>query len=256
MKGIVDKTKSFILQGSEKSMGKSSGIQLMNRGYISEEDLSKYMNSSEDDLLELINSREAYERSIAVRLLAILETDDNNIIILFCEKLTKENKLYTKIEICNALSIKGKMAAKVMVKYLGRIGHNQHAELPKEDFKKKSYPLPRDIISRTLAHMGKEVLPELVEVLKTNNILAIREVTDAIGFICFYEYTDYPLNDLIFCFNEKRNDDIIRWKMVRALGSFNRQSVIDILMNVKQNDAQERIKKEAERSLNIISHRT
>lgn len=230
-------------------MGKSTESQLINRGHISEKDLDNYLSKTQDELLELMNSREAYKRTIAVRLLSSLETYDNDMIILFCEKLTEENKLYTKIELCNALSIKGIKSAKVMVKYLGRIGNNQYTELPKEDFKKKSYPLPRDIISRTLAHMGKEILPELVEVLKIDNILAIREGIDAIGFICFYECTDYPLNALVNCLNEKSNDDIIRWKIVRAFGSFNRQSVIDVLMNIKENDDQQRIRKEAERSL-------
>ncbi len=237
-------------------MNRSSEIQLMNRGFILEEDLNNYMDATKDELLELINSREAYKRTIAVRLLTSLEDEDNSIITLFCEKLTKENKLYTKIAICAALSAKGSKAAKVMVKYLGRIGTNQHTELPKKNFKKKSYPLPRDIISRTLAHIGKEILPELVEVLSSSDIFKIREVIDAIGFICFYDYTDYPLNELITCLNEKINDDIIRWKVVRALGSFNGQSVIDILTNVKKNDGQERIREEAERSLSMIKDRT
>ena len=40
-----------------------------------------------------------------------------------------------------------------MVEYLGQIGNNQHKVLPTNGFNKKSYPLPRDIIARTLAHM-------------------------------------------------------------------------------------------------------
>jgi len=73
----------------------------------------------------LINSKEAYKRTISVRLLSTLNTDDDYIITLLCEKLTQEKKLYTKIEICNALSSMGTKAAKVMVKYLGKIGKNQ-----------------------------------------------------------------------------------------------------------------------------------
>lgn len=73
-----------------------------------------------------------------------------------------------------------------MFEYLGKIGNNQHKVLPSNGFNKNNYPLPRDIIARTLAHMNEVILPELLDVLKSNNILAIREVIDAIGFICFY----------------------------------------------------------------------
>ena len=56
-----------------------------------------------------------------------------------------------------------------MVEYLGQIGNNQHTVLPTNGFNKKSYPLPRDIIARTLAHMKEDILPVLMDVLKTNN---------------------------------------------------------------------------------------
>ncbi|MGM9988401.1 MAG: hypothetical protein ACI35O_14385 [Bacillaceae bacterium] len=44
----------------------------------------------------------------------------------------------------------------------------------------------RDIIARALAHVPNDILPILLKVLKTNNLVAIREMIDAIGFICFF----------------------------------------------------------------------
>lgn len=144
-----------------------------------------------------------------------------------------------------------------MVDYLGVIGDNQYKELPDKEFNKKSYPLPRDIIARTLAHMSVDVLPELIRILKTNNIIAIREAIDSIGFICFYNksYSENILNDLMTCFNEYIKDDIIRWKIVRAFESFHTKTVMDILINTMENDSKEIIRNEAKRSLGIIKSR-
>lgn len=233
-------------------MGKSSKLQLKRRGYIRESDSFAYKNLEIPELMELLNSKNPYERTIAVRLISNLMRDDDQKVALLSTKLSSENKLYTKIELCDALAKMGICAVKTMSEYLGRIGNNQYTKLPEEEFKKKSYPLPRDIISRTLAHMGKEVLPYLFEVLETGDNLAIREVIDAIGFICFYENVDYPLGHLITCFNTNSYDKLIRWKLVRALGSFNNVVAIDLLTKIQDSDSEERIRKEAERSLQII----
>ena len=145
-----------------------------------------------------------------------------------------------------------------MVDYLGKIGTNQHNVLPTHGFHKNSYPLPRDIIARTLAHMDEEILPILIAVLKTDNLLAIREVIDAIGFICFYHklHDDYPIIDaLMLCLKDHGNDDITRWKLVRSFESFNSSNVINTLMRIEQHDKQPIIRNEAHRSLRMITNR-
>jgi len=235
---------------------KSSDEQLKNRGYATIEDINEYIDLNESDLLELLKSKDAYKRTIAINLLSNKKQSDNYIMNLFCNMLLHENKLYTKIELCNGLSKASIESAKIMVDYLGVIGKNQYKELPDKKFNKKSYPLPRDIIARTLTHMGVEVLPELIKILKSNNVVAIREAIDAIGCICFYNskaYNEEVLNDLISCFNEYIEDDIIRWKIVRAFESFNTEFIIDMLINIKENDKKEIIRIEAKRSLDIIN---
>jgi len=49
---------------------KSTAEQLKNRGYVSDDDLSPYKNLPERDLVELLQSKDAYNRTIAVKLLA------------------------------------------------------------------------------------------------------------------------------------------------------------------------------------------
>ena len=236
-------------------MGKSSELEMKNRGYIQENDLFIYRSLGLSELMELLNSISAFERTIAVRLISNLMKDDEHKAVLLCERLSNENKLYTKIELCEALRKMGTSAAKIMCMYLGKIGNNQYKELPAQEFKKKSYPLPRDIISRTLAHMGREILPYLIEVLKSKDTQAIREGIDAIGFICFYDSIDYPLEHLANCFNINNDDMIIRWKVARALGYFNSVDSTDLLVRIHNFDGEERIKKEAQRSLKIIQQR-
>lgn len=117
---------------------------------------------------------------------------------------------------------------------------------------------PRDIIARTLANMKEDILPVLMEVLKTNNIPAIREVIDAIGFICFYNkiHSNTQIIDaLTLCLRNNYNENIIRWKLVRAFESFDDINVINTLMEIEQNDSQLVIKNEAKTSLKIINNR-
>lgn len=146
-----------------------------------------------------------------------------------------------------------------MIKYLGSIGNNQYKELPHKKFNKSSYPLPRDIIARTLARMNIYILPELIKVLHTDNIIVLREVIDSIGFICFYNSVNFCesiSNELIVCLNHYGYDSIIKWKIVRALESFGSKVVIDVLVKIAENDDEEIIRVEAARSLEIIESRS
>lgn len=236
----------------------SSDSQLRSRGKITSEDLQQYSNNKQIELLEILKSKEAYKRTIAVKILSEKYDLNDDLIRLFLHTLKQEKKLYTKIELCDALSKGDVKSAKIMVEYLGQIGNNQHTELPTNGFNKKGYPLPRDIIARTLAHMKEEILPVLMDVLKTNNTPAIREVIDAIGFICFYKkihFNTQIIDALFLSLRNNYNDNIIRWKLVRAFESFNDINVIKTLMEIEQNDSQMVIRNEAKRSLEIINNR-
>lgn len=237
---------------------KSSDEQLKRRGFITLEDINNYIDLETDQLQMLLKSKEAYKRSIGINLLTKKNKLDEELVSLFCDMLFYEKKLYTKIELCNALKLAPANSVKIIIKYLGVIGDNQYRELPAKQFGKKSYPLPRDIIARVLAHMSVEVLQELNNVLKTDNINAIREAIDAIGFICFYnrqEDNHRAMENLLLCLNCHHQDDIIRWKIIRALMSFDSPKVIDVLTDYKKNDSSQIIRNEAKRSLSIINSR-
>ena len=208
------------------------------------------------DLLEIIEYKKAYERTLAIRLLS----KDNNINQLEFHKLildilVREKILYTKIEICNVLDRGGDETLIEMFKYVGRIGKNQHKELPKAVSKKNSYPLPRDIIARTIGKMNISVLSTLLKELNECDVIEARELVDAIGFLCFYNKeadNEIAIKELINCYEKYKEDNIIRWKIVMSFSAFNNKTVISKLKEIIKIESIDIAKKEAERSLNLI----
>jgi len=230
---------------------KSTEKQLQTRGYFSSRVKSEFAKKTFDELIELLNSKSAVERTVSSRL--ITKTKNPKSIPLLCLALEKERKLYTKIEICNSLVSFGKSALPELVKLLGKIGNNQHKHIPKIEFKKNSYPLPRDIIARIIIRIGEDALPLLTENLKSNDRIKISETIDAIGYICFYNKQDDIMLNLIDCYKYYSENELIKWKIIQALSAFTES---DKFLNKEyeliKND---RLKQEINRSKNLIKKR-
>ena len=74
---------------------KSSDSQLKSRGKITIEDLQQYNNHTQIELLEMIKSKEAYKRTIAVKILSEKYDLNDDLIHLFLHTLTtREKTLY------------------------------------------------------------------------------------------------------------------------------------------------------------------
>jgi len=237
---------------------KSSKEDLKNRGYIEDNEIITYYELlTFDELSILIKSKKAFERTIAIRLLkSCRNISQLDLSIILLDTLMKEKHLYTKIEICNVLETGNSEIAKQMLNYVGKIGNNQHSKLPNEVSKKVSYPLPRDIIARIMGKMSILVLPTLIEALKEYSLFVIREVVDAIGFLCFYNDIAeecFVVKELINSYEKYKYDSILRWKITTALSAFNNEYVISKLKEIVENDSEELIRKEAYRSLTLIS---
>lgn len=238
---------------------KSNKEDLRKRGMIDQSDIDKIISLSYSELMELINSKSPTERSTAIHILSDKVSCDNEAFIeTLLIRLSIEKSLYTKIEICNALEKGKEKTARRMVEYVGCIGNNQHKCLPDKVSKKISYPLPRDIIARSLAKMDSSILPVLLEVLRSENQTKISEVIDAIGFLVFYHQelaTIETLNCLIDVMNIYSNNDVVVWKCVLCLSAFPLQKSIDILKCISENGDNSLIIDEALRSLNLIRSR-
>lgn len=228
---------------------KSDIKQLKSRGYVEGEDLSKYSDDDKEELYKLLQSKTPVERTIASKLL--IKYKDTETMLALIRELLKEKKLYTKIALSESVSIYEEKASKVLVNHLGKIGKNQHVTLPKKKFGKKSYPLPRDIIARTICKIGTPALKDLRICLKTGEYYQILEAIDAIGFISFYEHNEESFDDLVDLFKEYKSDNLIIWKLIRALQAFPNEKSVEILNNYAKSDVIQH-KWESERSLEQI----
>ena len=230
---------------------KSTEKQLENRGYFSSKIESEFAEKSFDELIELLNSKSAVERTVSAKL--ITKRKNSKSIPFLCLALEKEKKLYTKIEICNSLVSYGKSAIPELVKLLGKIGNNQHKHIPNTEFKKNNYPLPRDIVARTIIRIGKDALPLLTENLKSNDTLKISETIDAIGYICFYDKQEKIMLNLINCYEYYSENELIKWKIIRALSAFTESE--KSLNKEYKHIENDRLKQEIKRSEKLIKQR-
>ena len=230
---------------------KSDFQELASRGYIEPTAEAEFQQLDFQRKVNLLHSNIPSERSLGARLLA--NEDSPEAIDLLVDALKKEKKLYSKIEICDALVKQGKPAVKPLISVLGKIGNNQHTEVPQIPFNKKSYPLPRDIVARTVSRMGKIALPDLLDGLDSTDISQLSEIVDAIGYIGFYNYDVEIYEKLIQCYTENQNDDLIRWKVIRAMSGLPESK--NFLAERSETEKNYGIKLEIERSLKLISSR-
>ena len=219
-----------------------------NRGFVAAGDEVGYYSLKTAELLELLNSPNAMDRTIAARCLG--KNNEYHTVENLLGALDNENKLYPKIEICNSLTKFGTYSVAGLVLRLGTVGKNQHTTVPEEPFRKNSYPLPRDIAARTLIRIGEIALPLLFEVINGDGQPKISEGIDAIGFICFKNPHPEYLDELLTCYRKHFNTELIRWKLIRAMSAF--QASAPFLEEQFVNEIQPAIKQEIKRSLGIL----
>lgn len=235
---------------------KSNAETLRKRGYLTEEDWRRLRENPAETLRRMLSSKEAAERSAAVRTLTEHgEAKDPALADVLLKMLCREKCLYTRLELCHALEQGGRKTAERMIQYLGRIGNNQYSDLPERPSSKKSYPLPRDIIARTLGKMGHEVLPALLDVLRGWDESKISEAIDAAGYFLFYhpQYADHESCRIILDTMDRfSSNNMIVWKCVTCLSAFHTGESAEKLMLLKNQPPSKTIRLEAERSLMLI----
>ena len=143
-----------------------------------------------------------------------------------------------------------------MTDYLGKTGNNQHKTLPNKVSEKKSFPLPRDIVARSLGKMSAEVFPVLQTVVKGSDIEKIQEVLDAIGFMAFYNEklaTSENVMPILYLLKKYTDNHMISWKVVLCLSAFPLTESKKVLLQYA--DKKDVIGVEALRSLRLLEIR-
>lgn len=237
---------------------KSTAEALRKRGLPEQADLDRLKDTPYDTLIDLINSPLAAERTAAVRVLAARNPLDERFVRAILGRLCHEESLYTKLEICTALEQGDVAVARLMALYLGRIGQNRHRTVPDRVSKKVSFPLPRDIVARSLGRMSPAVLPALLEVLDDAEPQAVSEVLDAIGYMVFYHSelaTAGNTARLLAVAHTVETNDLLLWKAVLCLSAFPRAEVLALLERIIATHPNTTIQNEAVRSIRLIRSR-
>ncbi len=226
---------------------KSSKEQLEKRGYLNKGEERLYTNLHINEKLNLLQSILPKDRTLGARLLSNEKEPVSRYLI---RALKEENKLYSKIEICKTLEIHFHDSISLLIDELGCIGSNQYQKVPIKEFGKDNYPLPRDIAARTLANIGIIALPQLLRGLQTDNLKQLSELIDAIGYICYNDNSTNVFMLLKDCYLQHNQNDLISWKLVRAMSGF--KDSLEFLKDEIVSCKHDRIKKEIHRSIRLL----
>ena len=232
---------------------KSSVQKLRSRGMAADDDIARAAKLSSETLSGMLDFPDAAVRTAAVKVLSGRHGGDDSILRLFIARLEKERNLYTKIALCNALAHGGAAAARLIVPYAGKIGANQYKTLPTRVSHKKCYPLPRDIIARTLGVMSPVIAPVLSKALLNKNC-AISEIVDAFGYLVSKKPmlgTAQNAAVIETVLREHRRNDLVVWKCAVALSAFSCEHGGVLLENLLNSNYPPIIKAEAQRSLSM-----
>ncbi|MDF1548419.1 MAG: HEAT repeat domain-containing protein [Bacteroidales bacterium] len=226
-------------------------LQRKKRGQINDEDLNVFTHFSEKELLDCLSSGDSITRTCAATIIGNRKSITS--IPDLCKALKIEKALYPKIAISEALGEIGEPAIPFLIDMLGEIGNNQHKKLPDKSFEKWNYPLPRDIVARTIVKIGQTALPQLIDSLDRLNEKQITEAIDAIGFISFYSQDKTAWKALLQLLDLYKLNKIIVWKIIRSLQSFHELEVEQVLESQVLFNPEPAIRWEAIRSLTQIT---
>lgn len=230
---------------------KSSVKQLVERGFLFENERHQIPDIFANEACALVNSPVPAKRTLGACCLASLQCKQG--IAHLLTQLQVEKKLYCKLALCDALVTYQDAAIPGLVNLLGKIDANQYKTIPLKPFGKKGYPLPRDIAARTLIRMGVKPLPHLKKVLKNGELYQISEALDALGYICFYHEEETSFDSVLHCFREHSSNLLIQWKAIRAMSAFNESR--HWLNSLASQTLYPQLEAEALRSQEIINRR-
>ncbi|NDV60434.1 hypothetical protein [Bacteroides sp. 519] len=233
---------------------KSTNEALRKRGLANSLDISLAKKLSVEQLYEKLLSFLPVDRSAAAFALQHKECDENERTIRLLDALKIENTLYPKLAICKSLESGNSTTALLMCNYLGKIGNNQLQAVPPRTSWKKSYPLPRDIIARTLGKMNKSIFGLLLAQAEDMPQEQLIEILDAIGYMAFYNNevgTSKNFATILRLYYKYKNNELIVWKLIMCCSGFHIKESIEFLNEVKSDNTT--IQAEIRRSLRAVN---
>ncbi len=194
----------------------SSAIKRRERGEVNEADITHFASFDEPELLFLLHSKIPVERSCAA--IHLRKYQSPTVVGRLCHQLAIEKKLYTKIALCETLAKCAELSIEPLIGLLGKIGKNQETKIPETGFYKVSYPLPRDIVARTICRLGTVAILPLDKFIKSSkDINALAQAIDAYGHIVYsnkIKCSSSPLQEL---YARHPKNDFLKYKITRCL---------------------------------------
>ena len=225
------------------------------RGQISGEYLSQFTELSDELLIPMLNDRNPQKRTAAAKILG--KTQNSKNVASLCDAMKNEKAIYPRIAMSESLGEIGLIAVPNLVELLGRIGNNQEKELPSKYFKKKSFPLQRDLAARTLVKVGRPALPCLIHKLSSVDDVFVKEqALDAVGGIT-YKTNDQSAGDVVIHMIQENinvpDNRLLFWKGIRALSGFQaNKNAFNVLIKILEAKNEAPIIWETMRSLGKI----
>ncbi|MEI8273985.1 MAG: hypothetical protein WCG08_15330 [Paludibacter sp.] len=226
-------------------------IARQKRGQIESSLLIAFATLSDKELANLLQSKLSTERTIGATLLG--QRKANEFVVSLCAALRLEKALYSRIAICEALESIGKESVEPLSQLLGKIGNNQETKLPEKYFEKKSYPLTRDIVARTIIRIGEPATDKLIELSTTKDNYLLSQIIDTLGGLLHATGDLRILDRLTIIFEENRQNDLLFWKTVRAFSATESKETTNLIMPCLTH-SQPAIRWETIRTLGLISN--
>ncbi len=220
-------------------------LQRKKRGWVESSELLAFQDHSVAELLVLLSDEQTLLRTIAAHLLPI-NCETTNFLLA---ALIVEPALYTRLAITEKLESGDQMTARQMLPLLAEIGNNQHST-PIDPSKKSSFPLPRDLIARSLGRIQPSIFPTLLAAATDLPVLKLSELIDAIGYLAFYHAeltTSEHFEALLKIKNAHKEEPLIQWKFLICFSAFPQSA--PLLQQEKQ------FVPEAQRSLKLLQRK-
>lgn len=225
------------------------------RGEISEKYLSQFTELSDEVIIQMLSDEDPQKRTAAAKILGKTRNSINATSL--CRAMKDEKAIYSRIAMSESLGEMGVIAVPDLIELLGIIGNNQEKELPSKYFKKKSFPLQRDLAARTLVKIGRPALPYLIHTLSnTEDVFVKEQAVDAVGGITYKTNVQSAADAVIQTTQEHTNNPdnrVLFWKCIRALSGFQKnRKVFNVLIKILGHNNEPPIKWETMRSLGKI----
>jgi HEAT repeat protein len=226
-------------------------IARQKRGQIESSLLIAFATLSDKELANLLQSELSTERTVGATLLG--ERKAKEFVVNLCDALRIEKAIYSRIAICEALESIGKESIEPLSRLLGKIGKNQEIKLPEKYFEKKSYPLIRDIVARTLIRIGEPAIDKLIELSMTKDKYLLSQIIDTLGGLLHATGDLRILDRLTIIFEENRQNELLLWKTIRAFSAIESKETTRLIMPFLKH-SQSAIRWETIRTLGLIAN--